>query len=290
MKSYKDFLAGRCVLSEDSRQYLEEKLLMLGKGKRYGQVVFLAGGGGSGKGFAASNFMESDKFKVRDVDEWKRLFLRIEKETGKYPELKGLDLRKPGDVFKLHKFTEKLGVKAKTLKTMLQDVHPDRLPNIMFDITAKKLASITDVLPKLQAVGYDANNIHLVWVLRSYRISVAANAKRSRVVPEDILLQTHEGAARTVYDVVTKGTLPRNMMDGGIYVILNNPKNTVYRTDKAGNKLKNTQGRAVIKSFTYLTVKEPNKPIKTEGNVLSQLLTWIRENVPKTKMTADLFK
>ena len=50
------------------RQYLEEKLIMYGQGKRYGQIVFLAGGAGSGKGFAISNFMEKEKFKIRDVD------------------------------------------------------------------------------------------------------------------------------------------------------------------------------------------------------------------------------
>ena len=44
------------------RQYLEEKLIMYGQGKRYGQIVFLAGGAGSGKGFAISNFMEKEKF------------------------------------------------------------------------------------------------------------------------------------------------------------------------------------------------------------------------------------
>ena len=31
---------------------LEEKLIVYGGGKRYGQIVFLAGGAGSGKGFA----------------------------------------------------------------------------------------------------------------------------------------------------------------------------------------------------------------------------------------------
>jgi len=34
------------------QQYLEEKLILYGQGKRYGQIVFLAGGAGSGKGFA----------------------------------------------------------------------------------------------------------------------------------------------------------------------------------------------------------------------------------------------
>ena len=53
------------------KQHLEEKVIVLGRGARYGQVVFLAGGAGSGKGFAISNFLEGTKFKVRDVDAWK---------------------------------------------------------------------------------------------------------------------------------------------------------------------------------------------------------------------------
>ena len=44
------------------RQYLEEKLIMYTQGKRYGQIVFLAGGAGSGKGFAIANFMEKEKY------------------------------------------------------------------------------------------------------------------------------------------------------------------------------------------------------------------------------------
>ena len=50
-------------------QYLEEKLILYQQGKRYGQIVFLAGGAGSGKGFAIKNFMEGEKFKIREVDE-----------------------------------------------------------------------------------------------------------------------------------------------------------------------------------------------------------------------------
>ena len=58
-------------LTEDVME-LTEKLIMFNQGKRYGQIVFMAGGAGSGKGFASKKFMEIDKFKVRDVDEWER--------------------------------------------------------------------------------------------------------------------------------------------------------------------------------------------------------------------------
>ena len=43
---------------------LEEKLIVYGGGKKYGQIVFLAGGAGSGKGFASEKFMQKELFKV----------------------------------------------------------------------------------------------------------------------------------------------------------------------------------------------------------------------------------
>ena len=56
-----------------TQQELNEKLIVLSNGKKYGQIVFLAGGAGSGKGFAKDNFLDSSKFKTRDVDEAKKI-------------------------------------------------------------------------------------------------------------------------------------------------------------------------------------------------------------------------
>ena len=103
------------------RQYLEEKLIMYGQGKRYGQIVFLAGGAGSGKGFAISNFMEKEKFKIRDVDEWKKGFLKLAQTKKQFSELKGLQLRNPKDVYKLHMFVKEKGIKDKSLDLLLRD-------------------------------------------------------------------------------------------------------------------------------------------------------------------------
>jgi hypothetical protein len=115
-------------------QYLEEKLILYGQGKKYGQIVFLAGGAGSGKGFAISNFMEKEKFKIRDVDEWKKSFIKMADLQDKHPEIKGLNLKNPKDVYKIHMFVKKLGIKDKSLDIMLADANTDRLPNIMFQI------------------------------------------------------------------------------------------------------------------------------------------------------------
>ena len=268
------------------RQYLEEKLIMYGQGKRYGQIVFLAGGAGSGKGFAISNFMEKEKFKIRDVDEWKKGFLKLAQTRKQFSELKGLQLRNPKDVYKLHMFVKEKGIKDKSLDLLLRDTNSDRLPNIMFDITMKDASDIGDVLPKLIEAGYNPKNIHLTWVLTNYAVAIVNNRNRERVVPEDIMLLSHEGAAKSMYDVI-KGKLPRGL-NGAVRVILNNRENTIPYVDPESKKPMKTEQRDIlVKDFTYLTFKKEGKSMGPESGVKKQLLGWISSNVPKTKLTKD---
>ena len=270
-----------------AEQYLEEKLIMYNQGKRYGQIVFLAGGAGSGKGFAIANFMEKEKFKVRDVDEWKKAFMKIADAQDKYPEIKGLKLSNPRDVAKIHKFVKKLGIKEKSIDLMLADANSRHLPNIMFDITMKDTSNIDVVMPKLIKAGYDAKNIHLTWVLTNYAVAIINNRNRERVVPEDIMLLSHEGAATSMYDVI-KGKLPKGL-NGSVRVILNNRDNTIPYVDPDTKKpMKTSQGNLLVKDFTYLTFKKEGKSIGPEMDVKRQLLGWIAANVPKTKLTRDM--
>ena len=269
------------------RQYLEEKLIMYGQGKRYGQIVFLAGGAGSGKGFAISNFMEKEKFKIRDVDEWKKGFLKLAQTRKQFSELKGLQLRNPKDVYKLHMFVKEKGIKDKSLDLLLRDSNTDRLPNIMFDITMKDANDIGSVLPKLIEAGYDSKNIHLTWVLTNYAVAIVNNRNRERVVPEDIMLLSHEGAATSMYNVI-KGKIPRGL-NGGVRVILNNRENTIPYVDPETKKMvKTKQGDILVKDFTYLTFKKEGKTVAPESDIKKQLMGWIASNVPKTKLTRDM--
>ena len=119
---------------------------------------------------------------------------------GKYDEIKGLDLKNPKDVFKLHMFIKELGLKDKTLDLMLSQIKDrKKLPNVMFDITAKDTGDVAQFLPRLLLAGYNPANIHLVWVLTDYQIAISQNANRGRVVPSDIMLSTHKGASETVF-------------------------------------------------------------------------------------------
>ena len=270
-----------------TEQYLEEKLILYNQGKKYGQIVFLAGGAGSGKGFAISHFMEKEKFKIRDVDEWKKAYLKLAEIKKQFSELKGLQLSNPKDVYKLHMFVKEKGIKNRSLDLLLRDKNFDRLPNIMFDITMKDAGDITEVLPQLLAAGYDPKNIHLTWVLTNYAIAIQNNRNRERVVPEDIMLLSHEGAATSMYNVI-KGKIPRGL-NGGVRVILNNRENTIPYVDPETKKMvKTKQGDILVKDFTYLTFKKEGRSVAPERDIKGQLMQWIASNVPKTKLTRDM--
>ena len=302
MERFRDYLA---------EQQLDEKLILLSNGKKYGQICFLCGGAGSGKGFAAANFMEREKFKVRDVDEWKKAFLKLANiqdhpedwaqklssgtnfKPEKWAEIKNLDLTKADDVYTLHKFVDKLGVKDKTLNQMLDGMmKKEILPNIMFDITAAKPNDIAKFMPKLLMAGYNPANIHIVWILTNYKIALSNNLdpSRGRIVPEDIMLQTHKGAAQTMYDYIG-GYGKKLAINGQIHVVLNNRENTIWYGDsKKVERISKITGAkittGVIKDFKYLTLKERGKSIKKEKSVQKQLYRWIVDNIP----TGDLLK
>ena len=283
MKSFKQYIV--------EMQELAEKLLIIGKGKKYGQIVFLAGGAGSGKGFSIANFMEGEKFKVRDVDEWKKAFIRLAELKGLYPEIKGLDLTKPKDVFTLHEWMKKKKIKEKMLTNMLSDLNQNHLPNVIFDTTASDKGKITEAIPELLGAGYDPKNVHIVWVLTDYSVAIQQNRnpERGRVVPEDIMLKTHEGAAKTMWSLVQKGT-PRGI-NGGVYIILGGKTNTVFYTDADGKPIKTGKKKDtfVVKDFKYLTMKEPGKKMTTSTGLHSQALDWIKQNAPRTLTNKNMF-
>jgi hypothetical protein len=156
----------------------------------------------------------------------------------------------------------------------------------MFDITMKDVSDIGDIIPKLEKAGYDSKNIHLTWVLTDYSVAIINNRSRDRVVPEDIMLLSHEGAATSMYGVI-KGKLPRGL-NGGVRVVLNNRENTIpYLDPKTKKTVKTKTGNIIVTDFTYLTFKKEGKTIAPEADVKKEVMGWIAANVPKTKLTKD---
>lgn len=274
----------------ESMELLYEKLVVFNGGAKYGQIVFMSGGAGSGKGFASSTFMESEKFKIRDVDEWKKAYLSLSKLKNKFPEIRNLNLKNSKDVFELHKFVKKKGIKDKTLDLLLNDARADRLPNIIFDITGKEMADFEEVIPKLQEAGYDAKNIHVAWVLTNFKVSYVANLTRERVVPADVFLETHQGAAKTMSKLLDSKKMPKGA-NGRFVVIMNNRENTIMF--KGGEKYKgktvpeNVKG---VKSFYYITVKDAGKSFRPEKTWKEELHKQIVDNVPGGQDSIDTLR
>lgn len=307
------------------QEYITEKQIIVGNGQKYGQIVFLAGGAGSGKGFSSSNFMEINKFKVRDVDELKKAAIKLAQLKGDNPEIANLDLSNSDDVLKIHQYVKDKGWKEDTLTALLSVTgNKATLPNLLFDITLKDEGDIYKVLPSLFESGYQPINVHLVWVLTNYEIAIKQNANRERNVAPDIMLKTHTGAALTMTDLM-RGAIKGigTMVDGSINVILGGKKHTVLMTTadtrktirgknkfvqldaepiyrkskKLANKHKDDKdykGELVIKSFKYITIKYEGKPMRPSEDFMKDMFNWedlrkwVKDNIPKNDKTADI--
>jgi hypothetical protein len=240
----------------------------------------------SGKGFASSSFMDSDKFKIRDVDEWKKAYLKLAKLKGTNPEIANLDLKNPKDVFALHLFVKDKGIRDRTLDLLLNDARADRLPNIIFDVTGKDISDFQSAIFSLEDAGYNPKNIHLAWVLTDFKVAYSANLTRDRVVPADVFLDTHQGAAKTMQNLLDKKKMLPGA-NGRFVVIMNNRDNTIFF--ETGQKfkgrtvdLKNQKnaGGAGVKGFYYITVKEAGKPFYPEKTWKEELHRQIVDNIP----------
>jgi hypothetical protein len=115
------------------------------------------------------------KIKPKDMEIVNKVF-NSELPRGGKQTLRNLNLKNPDHVATLHFLVKAMGIKDKSLENMLAAKNnPETLPNIMFDITAKDLSDITDVLPLLKKAGYDSKNVHLTWVLTNYVTAMESN-------------------------------------------------------------------------------------------------------------------
>lgn len=238
---------------------------------KFGNVIILAGGAGSGKGFVKDKLIGAEGYNF-DVDELKSLSMRtpklvelIKKQFGVDPSK--LDLKKPEDVAKLHEIIgDALQLDDKRKQALFASVmtaHPDRKPNLIFDVTLKDLRKLQNITRQVKTLGYDNEKIHIVWIINDIEIAKKQNAERARQVPVEILVNTHRGASHTMHDIVNMGNDLKKYMDGDIVFAFNKVKvdSDVEKSDKGG---------MYIKDAKYFYVKRAGKA------------------VDETKLTADL--
>lgn len=285
---------------KDYIKQINETLVIVNKGKKQEQAVIVVGGAGSGKGYVVSNFMNSESYKIFDVDDLKKRVVKLTSIKKKYPDIETLDLREPEDVSRLHGIVKQEKLDDRYLELMLGAASSQHdLPNLLFDKTGKDVADVERVSTKLVDIGYDPKNIHIIWVLSNYAVAINQNAGRSRVVPADIMLSTHTGAAKTMYSIITND-LPKNM-NGELYIILGGVNNTAFYKDKKGNAILSS-GSGIGKypskptmipmkrgGFQYVKIKSSGKSIEKESNIQKQVKQWIHDNVPRSTELNDLF-
>ena len=277
MISYKEHLSEQEQLDEVAIQF---------RGKAYpkfGNVVIISGGAGSGKGFVLSNLL-SIEGKVFDVDALKKLAIasttfaaKVKDQTG--VNLKDLDLKKAADVGTVHDIIGglfKLDKKLfnNTVKSVLR-AHPDRKPNLIFDVTLKDMGKLESISRSLEVMGYEKENIHIVWVMNDFDVAVEQNAGRSRVVPDEIMFATHEGAALTFAKILSMGSKLNKYMNGDIFIAFNKAK-------LDSELIKSDGGGKYVKKANYIQVKTAGKAQTSMSNLGDDIKRKIKSYVPNT--------
>ena len=281
MRSFKTYI------KEDSEVLLEKLITFGGKAyPKFGNVVILAGGAGSGKGFVQDTLfgIEGKKF---DVDELKKLAAQsstIQKKVKSQFGVDILDLSKrlndPENTSKLHMIIgDALSLPNKSQQAFFASVmtaSSERKPNIIFDVTLKDMRKLANLTQQVQAIGYEKKNIHIVWVVNDVEVAKKQNLdpKRGRVVPQEILINTHKGASHTMQDIVKMGSGINRYMDGDI----------VFAFNKIGvdsEIVKSGKGGQYVVDANYFYLKRAGKSIIPAKQLDVDMLTKIKSYVPK---------
>ena len=281
---------------QEYQQVLDEVLITVG-GKAYppfGHVVIMAGGAGSGKGFVKDKLLGVEGM-VFDVDAMKTLAMKSPKINQKVKdefgvELSQLDLKKSDDVFKLHTIIgDEIKLDDKKLKTFYSSVltaPPDRKPNIIFDVTLKSLQKLDKLSRSVKTVGYENKNIHIVWVVNDIEVALKQNQERSRRVPAEILIQTHEGVSDTMKRIIGLGKKLTSYMDGDIVFAFNKIKvdSELKKSGATGKEVirgKGKKGGDYVEVANYQRIKTAGKSIMSLDAVRRGFGAKIASYVPK---------
>lgn len=276
---------------------LDEALITLGKRAypREGNVVILAGGSGSGKGFVLNNLLGIEG-RVFDTDALKKAYLsslrlrnNLEQEFG--IDLTGFNMQDAASVDQLHRILAAKGTDKARLATFSANVKElGRKPNVIFDVTLSSLTKFHNIVKMVQEMGYDAGSIHIVWVLTEYEVARSNNANRERRVPEIVFNDIHNGVSRTVNQLLQLPSLSE-YIDGDFWLVFNNREDTeLVRNDDrnlpagndgSGKSLGNSpKGGRYVSKMEAVKFKSAGSPAVGYGEIEKILFDKINAYLP----------
>lgn len=265
------------------RKYqLEEKALNLGdrsiKYPKYGNVLIMAGGAGSGKGAVLEKLL-TFRGKVFNVDDIKTALIKLGSnskladqfynETG-YPLEIGL-LKDPVELAILHDFIKKHKYNDKlTQAFFLAAADRTTKDNVIFDVTLKDISKLREIGELCAIGGYHPVNTHIVWVLTDVETALSQNQQRARSVSDSILVRTHQGAAMTIKQIVDLSDT--SVVDGDVWIVFNGATANGRDLTLAGN---------VVEGYTAYQLKQQGKPFKPVKQIEQAIIEKINSYVPK---------
>jgi predicted kinase len=304
IEAYMEMLNG----GSSNPEFLEEKLITFGGTAypKFGHVVIMAGGAGSGKGFVLNNLVGLEG-KVFDVDELKQLATRSPRIIQRVRDEMGIDLTKldtrknelalkdPDNVSLLHEIIgDALNLPDRRQQAFLASVMAtpsERKPNMIFDVTLKDLMKLNNITRMARNLGYDKKNIHIVWVINDIEVAKNQNETRDRTVPVDILVNTHRGVSATMLDVVQMGDGLTKYMDGDIVFAFNQVKvdsEFVQRDSKVQSGVLSRQTRGqYVKDANYFYVKRAGRGVTSLKDLSKDIRQKVASYVPPNVSWVD---
>lgn len=250
---------------------------------KFGNVLILAGGAGSGKGTVLNNLVQMTG-RIFDPDALKSTALKL-KSFGPYLQKylpAGYDAKEvlgrknpladPQVVGALHATIKDLKWDSTVQQLVFSALgDPSRFPNLIFDTTLASPTKLIDICAQCLSLGYDIKNIHLVWVLQPVEIALQQNAARARKVPSKILMGTHVGAAKSMANVVLAAERIQQYLDGEIWIVFNSGRDDMiwerpYHPNLGPfytkDPIKNKNGTPVVDDYGNLVYAKQRNTIK----------------------------
>lgn len=179
-----------------------------------------------------------------------------------------LNLKTPSHVALLHAYVDEFNLDKKRKDAFFGAIDPksDHKPNVIFDVTLKRFGKLKEVYDYAMMAGYDIKNIHIVWILNDLEVAKRQNKSRSRQVPEDILVGTHEGASKTMAEIISQSSDVRKYADGDIWIMFNK----VTRTQEDDPNLDRAEDDNFVKVGKSRYNIEFNDKEKVQKNMLKK--------------------
>ena len=237
------------VLKENQEDLQESKIVTFegNSAPKFGWAVVMAGGAGSGKGYVINNRILLPN-KTIDVDELKKQYLKLKiknpetyKDDGitfdevnpkilikiqngqklksdEIDEVIKTVLKNPKYVSVLHGIVRRKDWKDKIVNHFFNNVNPDKLPNVIFDMTGDSESKLIKTASKAKQYGYKTA---LVWTVTNFEVAKDRNAKRERSVSDKILTNTHQGAKNAILGFLDKPEATKYYDE--VWIVINSP-------------------------------------------------------------------